>query len=534
MLRVFLRDDFRCSVLVATILSLGYLIIGLLHPPVVAYDAAVGVLEWHTLANGGPFNSILRADPADIAKDVVFPVHWYSPGQHLVPGLFTKLGLKLGTACSITSALCMFGGLLGWARLIKRIAPDRRLSARIVLLIGTLGYTASLTRVYWGGETLIFGVTPWILLASLSIPHGGPWRAIGLVSVLGTLAFFAKLTGVLVVIAAILAGFVAFVRKYRRVSAGMWGATAAVTVWAGIFYLAWMRHFGTPATSGGRHSPAQSINDTLFAFCAPWTSGFGWQDIIKLLHGGDLPHLFGQDLSGLYLLPLAVPVAVFMIKAVLASPREEWASLLAVMYLFFAVLFSVLFMRGSSISEEERHFRSIGLVVFVCSVLSAGRSRTVRGKAVLLSFYLLPVLGVVSFTHDLRQTATEQFDGFSGTHSPTTDVAALRFARNIFEREGRDALFVLARPETAVGLPIGARILSWDSVVPSPEVLRKTRYSGRVPGSVVMVMPDQMAEGEKGPILLGMFNDYPAKDWVRKNFGKTVVFVQCGSPPRSS
>ena len=531
MLGAFLRDDFRCSVLLATTLSLGYLMIGLLVPPRVSDDAAEGVLEWHTLENGGPFNSILRADPADIARDLVFPVHWFSPGQHLVPGFFTKLGLKLGTACSITSSICMFGGLLGWARLITRIAPDQRLAARIVFLLGTLGYTASLTRVYWGGETLIFGVTPWILLSSISIPHSGPWRAIALVSVVGSLAFFAKLTGVLVFVAAVVAGFVAFILRYHRLSRGMCAATAAVTVWVAIFYFSWMHHFGTPATSGGRHSPVQSINDIIFAFCAPWTSGFGWQDIIGFLYGHDLPRLFGQDWAGLYLLPLAVPVAVFLIRAVLAGPREEWASLLAVMYLFFALLFSFLYSRGSFISEEERHFRSIGQVVFVCSMLSATRSRTVRGKAALLGYCVLSVLGVVTFTHDLRRTAAEQFDSFSGTHNSATDVGALRLVRTIFARQGRDALFVLDRPETAVGLPIGARILSWDSVAPSPEVLRKKHYSGRVPGSIVIVMPCAMARAEKGPILLAMFNDYSAKDWARTDFGNTAIFVQGGPPP---
>ena len=44
-----------------------------------------------------------------------------------------------------------------------------------------------------------------------------------------------------------------------------------------------------------------------------------------------------------------------------------------------------------------------------------------------------------------------------------------------------------------------------------------------------MVMSDDIANGEKGPILLGMLNNYSAVNWVRKDFGKTTIFVQGGS-----
>jgi hypothetical protein len=68
------------------------------------------------------------------------------------------------------------------------------------------------------------------------------------------------------------------------------------------------------------------------------------------------------------------------------------------------------------------------------------------------------------------------------------DATAIDFAREIYAREGRDALFVLplfGQAQSAVTMPVEARIL-----VMRFEYEPEGRYFGRVPGHVVVLVPN--------------------------------------------
>lgn len=80
--------------------------ISLLVPPFIEDDSASGFEAWHgTLL--GALNSVIAPDPANIAQDSVeFQTRW-SPGQYLVPGAVSLLGLPLGAAMTLTVALAL-------------------------------------------------------------------------------------------------------------------------------------------------------------------------------------------------------------------------------------------------------------------------------------------------------------------------------------------------------------------------------------------------------------------------------------------
>ena len=103
------------------------------------------------------------------------------------------------------------------------------------------------------------------------------------------------------------------------------------------------------------------------------------------------------------------------------------------------------------------------------------------------------------------------------------DAAAIDLAREIYAREGRDALFVLplfGQAQSAVTMPVDARIL-----VMNFEYEPEGRYFGRVPGHVVVLVPNDMFDTSKG-VVLSAFTDYAPDAWKRKTFANTSVYFQ--------
>jgi hypothetical protein len=94
-----------------------------------------------------------------------------------------------------------------------------------------------------------------------------------------------------------------------------------------------------------------------------------------------------------------------------------------------------------------------------------------------------------------------------------------------YAREGHDALFVLPSYQIAVALPTDARILVID-LDKVPESTIAGRYAGRVPGHVVVLMPNNISDRSKGRALLSAFTDYALEAWERKTFAEMSVFFQ--------
>jgi hypothetical protein len=193
-----------------------------------------------------------------------------------------------------------------------------------------------------------------------------------------------------------------------------------------------------------------------------------------------------------------------------------------------AAVFILLFVHGALIALEERHFRSAGTLLFVCalmSALAAGTPGWTRGLFLALCV-LLAVYGVGSFSYHELTTATRQFlDRTSWTNQRIFDAAAIDFTREIYAREGRDALFVLPSYQIAMTLPADARIIVIDLDY-EPESKIAGHYSGRVPGHVFVLMPNIISDTSKGRALLSAFKDYASNAWERKSFAEMSVFFQ--------
>jgi hypothetical protein len=536
--------DYHRATILAFILCGLLTLTGLLVPPSLSQDPSQGALEWRTHVAGGPINSIVAPDPADISRDHATLVTWWSPGQYLAPGFFTLLGFRLGTAYTITVGLALLSCLLGWIQVAKHFGLSPLTAFLAVLFIATFRYSTIPFGIYNGGETLLQAVTPWLILVGCAVPTmRAPWAAV-LVYLALWIAFFAKLTGLMVISAILFAAGVEALLRLRRITAGMVGGAIGALLALASLQFVWFSRGETPA-SGATWS--FRVGDVFFALAAPWSAGISWGDMAaallrrSALHGQvaifDARPINDSDPFVIvwYLLPPVLVFGAVMLKGWRLRANDANLSRLltitAGFYVVCVLAMSAIYLKGGDVNFEDRHLRAAGTLIFVCVLAIAARlpRKSVYRFAVAVFCVGMSLYGVASLAYRVKSTKQVEIDSYSRTRQPIVDREALEFANAAFTREGRDSVFVLPSAEMACVFPPNARILSNLIEFESDEIITERTYRGKVPGRVYVIMPTRTAESDKGKLLLKEFKDYPLDGWERHNFGKTTVLVQGGS-----
>jgi hypothetical protein len=206
--------------------------ISLLVPLFIDWDSANGFLAWRGTLLGAA-NSIISPNPANIARDTVWFLTVWSPGQYLVPGAISLLGVPLGVAMTLTVALALLASLIGWVKVVQAFAPRTSLALLVVALIASFHYSTHAFSTYHGGEILLQAATPWLVLIVCRVPEMNAVSAALLATGAVFLAFLAKLSGLILLAAALVAGSLVCFAFGRRITQGMiggaLGAVAAIT-----------------------------------------------------------------------------------------------------------------------------------------------------------------------------------------------------------------------------------------------------------------------------------------------------------------
>jgi hypothetical protein len=509
---------------------------GLFFPPSLSHDAGWGMQEWRTLAAGGPFNTTVSPDPRDISRDQASFVTWWSPGQYLIPGALTLIGIRLGTALTISAGVSLLCCLLGWIQVAKYFTLGPRTAMLVVAFMATFRYSTVPFGIYNGGEVLLQGLTPWIILAGCRIPFMGALRAAGLACLTVWIAFFAKLTGMMVASFALLIGAVEALGRLRRITAGMVAGAIGAILAFGFLYVVWFSRGSTPASGTGW---SFRLGDVLFALLAPWGAGISWGDMLAaLLRRSTVDAPTEGHLPPLFLWCLLPPLILFLTVILKGWQQrfddENLSRLIKVtvgFYVVCAFAMSAIFLHGGDVSLEERHLRAAGMLIFVCvmAVISRMPRNSVTRLAVLALCGLMSLYGCFAFARSARSTMRGDIDPYSRTHQTSVNESAIEFARTAFARDGRDSLFVLPSPDVASAFSPSARILTHHVEFESEATISARTYRGNVQGHLYVIMPTQIAESAKGPLLLKEFIDYPFDAWESHSFGSSTVFVQ-GKP----
>ncbi len=535
--------DYRRATLLAVVLCGVFTIAGLVFPPSMSHDAGWGMREWQTYAAGGPINSIISPDTTDISRDQTSRVTWWSPGQYLIPGIVTRVGVRVGTALSITAGVSLLCCLLGWIQVAKHFALSPRTATLAVAFIATFRYSTLPFGVYNGGEILLQGLTPWLILAGCVIPSTSAIRAVVLACLAMLIAFFAKLTGMMVAGAALVAGGVEALISLRRITTGMVAGAVGAVAALGVLYVSWFSHGTTPASGAGW---AFRIGDIFFAVGAPWSAGVSWTDMLtSILSNLRHPALGSGPEDGslsLILWLLLLPGVLFLsviVKGWQASADDaNLRRLLKIttgFYVVCAFAMSAIFLHGGDVSLEERHLRAAGMLIFVCVLAVADRlpRKSASRLTVIVFCVFMSLFGCAAFAYHARSTKRADIDHYSGTYQPSMDQSAIQYLRTAFAREGSDALFVLPSPDAASAFPPNARILTNHLEFEPEEAIAARTYLGRVRGSLYVVIPTRIAQSAKATLLLKEFPDYPLTAWEPHDLGHSTVFVQPGTGTQS-
>ena len=254
--------------------------ISLLVPPFIDWDSAYGFLAWRGTLQGA-VNSIIEPDRANIARDTVWFLTEWSPGQYLVPGAISLLGVPLGIAMTLTVALALLASLIGWVMIIRAFAPRTGLTVLVVVLIGSFHYSTHAFSTYHGGEILLQAATPWLVLTGYRVPEIDAVPAAFLTAGAIFLAFIAKFTGLIVVAAALVAGSLVVLAFSRRMTHGMIGGALGALAALAILYLAFLSGGGNASDSVAPWSIP--LRDIAFACVVPWVAGMSWSAPLGLI-----------------------------------------------------------------------------------------------------------------------------------------------------------------------------------------------------------------------------------------------------------
>jgi len=142
-------------------------------PPYIDYDTAVGLAAWGNYKNGGTWNTILRADPENIANSTEESLTWWPPGQYLPLGLLHSAGLSVGAAALAVAFFSTLSLGIGGALLVKELSTggggDLRMPSWVSAAFASSYYALINFHHFWGGETGLMAVLPWIVLIAYKL-----------------------------------------------------------------------------------------------------------------------------------------------------------------------------------------------------------------------------------------------------------------------------------------------------------------------------------------------------------------------------
>jgi hypothetical protein len=516
-------------VLVACLVSVGLTAASLRLGPGVYSDPGFGFLAWRSFLSGAPFNHILEPDPADIAQDRATFLAYWSPGQYLVPGIISFLGVRMGTAMVLTTGAALLVGLMGWLRIAKAFSFPPAAAFALVAAVPLFRFSTHSFGMYSGGEPLLQAALPWMILLAVRVPRLDAFRAALVAFAVVAFGFFAKITGVIAACAALGAACLPQLVEEKRLSAGMVFGAVGAAVSLVLVYALWLSQGATAAGAPNGESLAANVG---FMLLAPWTAGLSLLDLFSriFLHPSN-PILRGPGDAVWLLAPFAGLVAcmLFVGREQRAAPLQRWLSFAGIFAVLYGAAMLVLMLGLAAVSMEERHVRPVGMVILasLLVVSMTARRHTWRRWVVAGLCLAMAAYGAASFAFRALSThRADAYDTASATQQLIVDLPALEFMRTTYALEGRDALFVLPSPEAALALPLGARIIAKHlDFTPESEIAR-LRFKGVAKGTVHIVMQTRLVGTTKGQALLAAFVDYDVSGWQIHSSGETSLLVQ--------
>lgn len=505
------------------LLTVTYAIGAIVVGPSMYSDQGEGFRILEAMKAGARFNNQAVPDPANIARDINGFMGWWSPAQYLVPGVFEWLGLPLGQAITLVTILCSISALVGLHFLYRSFGFSPLCTAVAVALVACTRSFALPFGIYTGGDIILFALVPWFTLLVWRVrrlsPQGAIWVFVGMAALT-----FAKLSGLVFCVALVLAVVAVDWLSGRP---GRWGrailAAAPLGSFALAFQLLWASQGTTPA-SGHALAPMRLFTHSIFAFTASFTSVFSLGDLagyILLRPGREILQSF-EPFYFVAALP-ALALAAFAGRQLWRTHNDYLRFAAAVLALYTALM-TAIWVGGSDVSVEDRHFRPIGVILAVGIVHAVLHARRMLVVAAVIAVLPVVMYGVSSYFVRINHSIA-QAKGDSGIRHQILSKSALAFIQTDLNRQtGGNSVVLVPSPEIALELR-GHRVISSQIDFGEKDELAQRIYRGRVDRLGVLVQT-RLVDNGKAAIVLAAFKDYPKEGWAVKSLGDYTYFSQ--------
>lgn len=484
----FPKPDRLLPGLAAVVLGVGAITAWLI-PPALFNDFAAGWQVWLSMKAGTAFNTVAMPMAADLSRDQEVFQSWWSPGQYLLPAIFTEAGLSMGRAVVLCGVLANLTGLAGWWRLWREwgVAPGLVTASGVVVVLGrAFGAVLGMSNL---ADSLLFAAVPW---AGLLVWR---WRRLALVHCAALFVIFN--VGVTLKLAfqaaalAMLAGAVLSAARDKGGGRALIGlAVRALAVWVAVKFAWDWFYLARGASIGPVHAPEfAGLGATLLPWGGPLLSAFSAGNFlgrIFLYPGGRL--LADESELWPFFLVAAVLTAWVVARLWRMAELRTYATQVAAWLGVYGAVFILLYATGAAVSLEERHFHAAGLVLLpgILAVIARMTSRAGRWVAigVVGGFCVYGVASVFVHAAYRSRVGVPSRHGF--LHTDLT-AGALAELRRWDELPGERTLFFTTKPEISLEVRRGRTMCipldSW-----TEPFVRQITFEGRV-SRLVLVMP---------------------------------------------
>ena len=519
--------------LVPIILFLGSLYI----PPMVASDSGVGLLALRSMLDGGAFNCITVPDPANIARDVAIFLTWWSPGQYLVPGSFVWLGTSYGLALSLTALIATLIGVLGWIQVARSFAVGSFVLFNFVLGLTTFAYITLPFQLYWGGELLLFATAPWSLYAMRWSANKSPLLCFAISLLSAVLLFFAKLTGLIVFAANVLAISSINIIKQRGLDTSTIAMWVASAIGAFCFMMFWVSRGSVPV--GGSTMPFSWL-PIWFSVTGAAFSGTSALEFLRWFLG----HFWGRAIadswmgieSSYVLGPLGLLLMVWVwLHLRYTRHRDAAVLLLTIILLYAIVIATAMYISGGDVTFEERYFRYAGILLFLLLLTTIDEWPVRFAKelacVVVIVFGLYGIKNYV--TNAFAQVRAGYYDPVTGISQDLVSPAILQYLRSeVTQHNFRRAILMVPSTSAPISLPqfrilAGPTFGEWAG----PAFAKwmgypiGTKLVGRAE-RIFVVLPEKMLVNGKVEAALQLFASYEFDNWKHTKLDGMIIYTQ--------
>lgn len=499
-------------------------------------DSATGFVIWDAWRAGFGWNQQPYPDPANLARDLSLFQAWWSPGQYLAVAPLQLIGFNLGQAIAVGSLAWTLFGLAGWHRLFRTFGYTPGLTALSVLLIACNWTLVRNYGDYMGGDLILLGLVPWLLLGLRAAVQAGTLAAWLAIPFLVWIGLMAKNTFVPVAGGALVAALWPRLakRRPREWLVGFAGIAATFLAGYGLYWFSFLRFGWHPGSEGlGHLSPDAPLNLCRLAGF-PLGGLFSVQNLLgRIFLHPPAPLASGWDDLAAWLVPIGLGLGLAGAALIRRALRENpsFGRLLLFTTLASVALFAVFAATREAQGMEERFLRPCSFLFAPVVLTAIGRPGSWRWRGPLA---LLLAVGVAygASSGPLRAWHLWRLDargrrGISQTALGRDGLAAL----DRIDREAPPgALVVVTSPEIALDLP---HVRCWAThlemmplafVAPVP-------LHGQVSELIVIAGPGSRAgHPDEPPALLARFADYDAAGWTEQRIGPWSIFRH--GPPR--